>query len=121
MKSVQKCPVSRPLAGFAVDVGAGADDDEPDPDEEPDPADEEPLADVPLLPPPQAPSSRHAPIAAMTAETREVDWMANMTNPFVAGKTMVGDPTMAAVENSEHRARPGRAGSRLSALYCRIT
>jgi hypothetical protein len=98
MKSVQKCPVSRPLAGVAVFAGAGADADDDEPDADDDESDEEPLADVPLLPPPQAPSSKQAPAAAMTAESRVVDWMANMTNPFVAG-TMIGEPTMAAVGN----------------------
>jgi hypothetical protein len=72
MKSVQKCPVSRPFWGVAVFAGAGADDEDEEPDEE-DGEDEEPLADVPLLPPPQAPSSRQAPAAAITADTRDVD------------------------------------------------
>jgi hypothetical protein len=43
-----------------------------------------------------------------------------MTKPFVE-ETMVGDPTMAAVENSEHRAQASAPGLRIAALYCRIT
>src|ERR1022692_2972011 len=80
VKSVQKCPVSRPFAADAVDTGAG---------EELEPAGAEGPAELPvggaeppMEPPPQPPSIRQAPATAATiAETRGVDLMASMSCP----------------------------------------